>query len=72
MRPISFVGPHFNPAGHVHGAPEDEIRHAGDLGNVTAGVDGTSFIPFLPHLDSFMLEIHFCFVSKLGTIVCNA
>ncbi|KAF6999551.1 hypothetical protein CFC21_015561 [Triticum aestivum] len=23
------TGPHFNPAGHVHGAPEDEIRHAG-------------------------------------------
>ncbi|GMH07099.1 hypothetical protein Nepgr_008939 [Nepenthes gracilis] len=36
------TGAHFNPNGLTHGAPDDEIRHAGDLGNIIANADGVA------------------------------
>ncbi|CAN6695579.1 unnamed protein product [Malus baccata var. baccata] len=36
------TGAHFNPKQLTHGAPEDEIRHAGDLGNIIANADGVA------------------------------
>ncbi|URE27115.1 hypothetical protein MUK42_14179, partial [Musa troglodytarum] len=36
------TGAHFNPNKMTHGAPEDEVRHAGDLGNIVANSEGVA------------------------------
>lgn len=38
------AGAHFNPYSKTHGAPEDDERHVGDLGNIVADESGTALI----------------------------
>ncbi|KAI8928644.1 superoxide-dismutase [Entophlyctis helioformis] len=62
------AGGHFNPNGATHGAPEDSVRHVGDLGNIVAAADGTAKATITdPHVK--LIGIH----SVIGrTIVLHA
>lgn len=43
------AGPHWNPAGVAHGGPHSDPHHAGDLGNIEIGEDGTGTLKLTTH-----------------------
>ena len=62
------AGPHWNPEKTVHGGPQSEVRHNGDLGNVTAGEDGIAKVDFTDHL-VMLYGPHSCIGRSM---VCHA
>lgn len=44
---FTSAGGHFNPYGDDHGAPTQDNRHMGDMGNLAAGEDGTADIDYV-------------------------
>jgi Cu-Zn family superoxide dismutase len=44
-----LAGSHFNPNKQAHGGPEDQNRHGGDLGNISADVSGNASVDIVIH-----------------------
>lgn len=50
------TGGHFNPHKSIHGLPSDHEKHAGDLGDITAGTDGTATFRFVDKMIKVKLK----------------
>ena len=47
------AGDHFNPGGQMHGSPESQTHHTGDLGNIEADDNGVANVMIVEPLLSF-------------------
>jgi Cu-Zn family superoxide dismutase len=41
------AGGHYNPANMKHGAPNSDMRHVGDTGNIEADMDGNAHLDYI-------------------------
>lgn len=64
---FTSAGPHFNPFGKKHGAKNPDGLHAGDLGNLNVGDDGTAKTEVVDRYVSLQPEINNSLLQPLGT-----
>lgn len=58
------TGGHFDPHGSDHGAPDAEVRHVGDLGNLTAGDDGAATYDRVDSMISLDMNMENCIIGR--------
>lgn len=57
------AGGHYNPTNSDHGAPDDDERHMGDMGNIEANDDGSATINYVDE------EIELSSIAGRGVVV---
>lgn len=58
------AGPHFNPYNKMHGGPNDEERHVGDMGNIEADANGVARGVLYDHLIKIIGPAEFSVVGR--------
>jgi Cu-Zn family superoxide dismutase len=64
---FTSAGPHFNPFGKKHGARNPQGPHAGDLGNISVGADGSGQLQLTDPLVTLAPEENNSLLLPIGT-----